>query len=287
MENYADRIGTAREALLEAEHIVIGAGSGLSTAAGLDYGGQRFAANFADFIARYPDLGDNMYSASFYPFGTPEELWAHWARHIMVNRFDPPALPLYKALLDFVSRKNFFVITTNADGQFEKAGFPRERLFVVQGDYAYIQCARACHKKLYWDRDIIEKMAGSISDCRVPSALVPRCPVCGGPMDINLRKDEFFVEDDAWHDASRRYSDYMKEIAAGKFVLLELGVGFNTPAIIRYPFEQIAHEAKDALLVRLNRDNPEGPWENEKKTIAFDEDMAQVLTDLAAAGSLY
>ncbi len=286
VENFEDRINAARRALLEADRILVGGGSGLSTAAGLSYSGPRFTENFSDFIAKYPDLGD-MYSASFYPFSTPEELWAHWARHINVNRFMPPALPLYRDLLEFLGSKDYFVITTNVDAQFEKAGFPRDRLFATQGDYAYLQCAKACHKKLYYDEKLVREMLASTSDCRVPSALVPVCPVCGGPMDVNLRKDEYFVEDEAWAAASGRYSSYIKGLSGHRTVCLELGVGFNTPGIIRYPFEQLVHSSEDAMLIRLNKDDPEGPWENEKKTIAFTEDMNTVIKALSSAGSLY
>ena len=282
MKHFKERLGKAAEALRSAENILIGGGSGLSSAAGLTYSGERFKEKFADFIEKYGF--EDMYTASFHPFGTSEELWAHWARHIFVNRFEPAATELYKDILKLVSAKPYFVVTTNVESQFEKAGFPKERIFEVQGNYAYLQCAKACHDKLYYNEALVKTMLETTSDCRVPSALVPVCPVCKGPMDVNLRHDDYFLQDAAWFEARDRYDAFLEVIRRKSFICLELGVGFNTPGIIRYPFERLAYRNSQATLIRINRDDPTGPFENEDRTIGFDEDMTQVIKKLISGG---
>jgi len=278
MESYEARINNAKYALEKADYILLGAGAGLSAAAGLDYSGKRFTDNFSDYIEKY-GLTD-MYTATFYPFSTPEERWAHWARHIDVNRFSQSATPLYMDLLKLAQCKEYFVITTNVEAQFAKAGFPTEKIFATQGDYAYLQCAKGCHDKLYYNEALIKQMLSETNDCKIPSALVPKCPVCGGPMTVNLRKDDYFVQDDAWYTAHGRYEAFLKKVENKRVVFIELGVGFNTPGIIRYPFEQMTYRNEQATLLRLNRDFPTGEKENEQKTIAFAEDMPRVVTAL-------
>ena len=242
----------AEAAITGAEYILIGAGAGLSTAAGIHYSGPEFEAAFKDMIARYGFT--DLYSSSFYPFRTEEEKWAYWSRHIDYARFSPPALPLYKRLLEMVRNKDHFVITTNVDGQFVKAGFDPDKIFEVQGDYGMMQCATACHPKRYSNESLVRQMVERQRDCRVPSDLVPVCPVCGGPMEINVRKDGCFVEDEGWHLQAQRYCDFVNTACEKKLVLLEYGVGFNTPVIIRYPFERMAAEFPQTTLVRINKD---------------------------------
>lgn len=242
----------ARDLLRTSTRILIGAGAGLSTAAGLRYSGERFTRNFAPFIARYGMT--DMYSAGFYPFPTEEARWAYWARHIWVNRHEPPALPLYRALLEAVRDKDHFVITTNVDGQFAKAGFAPEQLFATQGDYGLLQCAQACHDTLYPNRHLVEELLAQTRDCLVPSELVPRCPVCCGPMTVHLRVDGNFVENADWHAAQERYLAFVQGMREQPTLLLELGVGWNTPVIIRYPFETMA-ATLGAPLVRINYDD--------------------------------
>jgi NAD-dependent SIR2 family protein deacetylase len=283
MDRYENRIERFRAVLSAAEGVLIGGGSGLSAAAGLTYSGPRFTENFADFIEKYGV--EDMYSASFYSFRTPEELWAHWARHIHVNRFAQAATPLYRDLLAIVKAKPHFVITTNVESQFEKAGFLPERIFEVQGNYAYFQCAAACHDKRYYNESRIKEMLASTVDCKVPSSLVPACPVCGGPMDVNLRHNEYFVQDASWHESSARYGGFIEKMARKPLVCLELGVGFNTPGIIRYPFEKLVYRNDKATLVRVNREDSRGFPENELRTIAFDEDMRTVIQDAARSWS--
>jgi NAD-dependent SIR2 family protein deacetylase len=276
MECYKERLKKASEAFDNAECILIGAGAGLSDAAGLKYSGKRFTDRFQDFIEKYGM--EDMYTSSFYPFKTVEEKWAYWARHISVNRFETPAASLYAKLYEKLKEKKYFVITTNVEHQFLKAGFPDKSIFATQGDYGYIQCAAGCHENLYCDEDLVSEMLTKTKDCRIPTALVPKCPVCGGEMDVSIRKDKYFVQDKAWYDALGRYEVFLKEIERKKTVFMELGVGFNTPGIIRYPFEQMAHANPDSALIRLNRDFPEGAAGNKNKTIAFDEDMMEVLS---------
>lgn len=274
-ESFSERIDKLRSLLDEAECVLIGGGSGLSSAAGLTYSGQRFTENFGDFIKKY-GMSD-MYSAGFYPFKTQEEKWAYWSRHILLNRLLPPALPLYQRLFELVKDKDYFVITTNVDAQFTKAGFAIERIFAVQGDYGKLQCAKGCHDKLYDNESLVQKMAAEQKDCRIPSSLVPKCPVCGKDMEVNIRKDACFVQDKAWYEAERRYELFCREARDRKLLLLELGVGYNTPTIIRFPFEAMTHKNKNAVLVRVNAQYPGAIPENAKKTLSFAEDIKDVL----------
>lgn len=277
-KSYSCRLEELRRAFDRAEHVVIGAGAGLSAAAGLEYGGRRFTDNFSDFIARY-DFTD-MYTSSFYPFRTEEERWAYWARHIRLNRYDTPATDLYRTLLRAVREKDWFVITTNVDGQFGKADFDRDRIFAVQGDYAYLQCTEACHDRLYCNEELVHEISRNTEDCRIPSSLVPRCPVCGGPMDVNLRKDGNFVQDAHWYESHGRYRSFMQKACRGNTLLLELGVGYNTPAIIRFPFEELASQYGNITLARINRDYAE-KQAAVRSFIPFREEMGRIISDMA------
>lgn len=278
MKTYKERIKNASDALKNAEYILIGAGAGLSDAAGLKYSGKRFTDRFADFIEKYGM--EDLYSSSFYTFETLEEKWAYWARHISLNRYETPSTELYKKLHNLVNEKKYFVLTTNVEHQFWKAGFPDEKIFATQGDYGYIQCAKGCHAKLYDNEMLVSEMLKQTNDCKIPSGLVPKCPVCGGEMDVNVRKDEYFIQDEAWDKAYGNYSSFLKEIEKKKVVFMELGVGFNTPTIIRYPFEQLTYVNPNATIIRLNKDYPDGAVENENKTIAFKEDMMEAIVAL-------
>ena len=260
----------ACEWLQNADHILIGAGAGMSSAAGIDYAGETFQREFADMIAKY-GFGD-LYSASFCPYPTEEEFWASWARHVLFARFnnglsskDEPgkyteALPLYKQLLKLVRDKDYFVITTNVDGQFRKAGFDAERLFEVQGDYAYLQGKTGKSGKVYYSEELFRQMVREEQNGRIPTALIPRDPESGEKMDIHVRKDLYFVEDEAWRRAQSNYYDWLEtnigSLSTSNVVLLELGVGFNTPTIIRFPFERLANKYRNVSLIRFNRDYP-------------------------------
>lgn len=266
-----------------ADRILIGAGAGLSAAAGLLYSGKRFTDNFSDFIEKYGSMYmTDMYTAGFYPFPTQEAKWGYWSKHSMVNRFLPPALPLYKMLYELVREKEYFVLTTNVDHQFWKAGFADESIFATQGDYGLIQCEKGCHQKIYDADKIFHEMDQARKDCMIPSYMVPKCPVCGGNMAMHLRCDQYFVEDKHWHDAAGRYVDFAEQIGDSKTVLLELGVGFNTPAIIRYPFEKMMETNKNLSLIRLNLEEAVVPKNFGKRAIGIKADIAKVITDLCS-----
>lgn len=258
----------------EADAIVIGAGAGLSTSGGLTYSGERFEKNFPDFIEKY-GLTD-MYSSGFYPFETQEEQWAYWSRHGWLNRFEAPVGGVYAGLYNMVKDKNYFVLTTNADHQFWRAGFEDQRIFATQGDYGEIQCAKACHDKVYDTEAMFKKMVEEQSDCRIPSDLVPVCPNCGGIMDMHLRKDDTFVEDDKWHEAYGRYQKFIGENQHKKILFIELGVGMNTPGIIKYAFWRFTNELEKAFYICLNYGQAQAPREIADKSIAVNVDIAEV-----------
>lgn len=279
MNDFKERISLAEERISQAEAVVIGAGAGLSAAAGLDYSGSEFRKEFSDYIRKYGF--SDLYTSSFHDFPTEEERWARWARHIDFIRFRPGAMPLYKELYDLVKGKNYFVITTNVDSQFRKAGFDSDKIFEVQGDYGLMQCAVGCHPQLYSDKSTVEAILKHSHDLTVDTEYVPVCPVCGGNMDVHVRKNQYFVQDEAWHAAAERYEEFMSRYADnGRIVMLELGIGFNTPAIIRFPFERIAFQNPKATIIRLNSDYPEGPAETSSRTISFTEDMDTVIKRL-------
>lgn len=269
------QITKAKHLLANADAILIGAGAGLSTAAGLNYGGKRFTDNFPDFIKKY-GLTD-MYSSAFYPFPTKEEFWAYFSRHIKLNRFDAPVGKLYSDLLKLVKEKEHFVITTNADGLFFRAGFDKDKVFATQGDYAKFQCATPCHDTLYDNKEIINRMVSEQKDFRIPTKLLPKCPRCGGDMETNLRKDNTFVEDDNWRAASDRYIAFLKQNIDKKLVMLELGIGFNTPVIIRWPFEQIAQAKENTMLIRVNMDNVESRYPQEERNLLIKGDIKEFI----------
>ena len=262
-------------ALQSAEAIVVGAGAGLSTAAGFTYSGERFERHFADFIRQYGFT--DMYSAGFYPFLTEEEHWAYWSRHIYYNRYVPAPKPVYDNLLKLVQDKDYFVITTNVDHQFQKAGFDKKRLFYTQGDYGLFQCAKPCHQKTYDNEEVVKRMIAEQMDMRIPSELVPKCPVCGGPMAMNLRSDETFVEDEGWHAASKRYEDFIRRHLNGKILFLDLGSGGNTPIVFKIPFIQWTMQNPNATYATINLGEAFTVDQIADRSIVIDGDIGEVL----------
>lgn len=275
---YEKRIENAKYRINNSDCIIIGGGAGLSDSAGIHYSGKRFTDNFKEFIAKYGM--EDMYSSSFYPFKTEEEKWGYWAKHIYINRYEVCETKLYLDLFELVKNKEYFIITTNVDYQFYKAGFDHKRIFAVQGDYGYLQCAKGCHNKLYYNEEIIKEMIEKTVYCKIPNALIPKCPVCGGKMDINIRKDQYFVQDMAWYEANNKYNDFLNKSNDKNVVFFELGVGYNTPGIIRFPFERMTSRNKNSVLIRINKYNFEGEKENIKQSIIFDEDVAEVIKHL-------
>jgi NAD-dependent SIR2 family protein deacetylase len=275
-----------RKTLREADAIVVGAGAGLSTAAGFTYSGERFQRHFADFIGKYGFT--DMYSAGFYPFPTEEEKWAYWSRHIYYNRYVPAPKPVYDNLLKLLKDKDYFVITTNVDHQFQNAGFAKKRLFYTQGDYGLFQCAKPCHPKTYDNEDVIKRMIAEQMDMRIPSELVPKCPVCGGPMAMNLRSDETFVEDEGWHAASERYADFIRRhlnvetrhgtsLPNGKILFLDLGSGGNTPIVFKIPFIQWTMQNPNATYATINLGEAFTVDQIKDRSIVIDGDIGEVL----------
>ena len=263
-----------------ADAIFIGAGAGLSTSAGFTYTGSRFRQYFADFEDKYGF--HDMYSGGFYPYKTPEEYWAYWSRYIEVNRYQNTDKPVYENLFELVKDKNYFVITTNVDHCFQKAGFDKHRLFYTQGDYGLWQCSKPCHDTTYDNEIIIKKMVAEQKDMRIPPGLIPHCPVCGAPVSMNLRADNTFVEDSGWHTAAKRYQDFIRHHEGLNILYLELGVGNNTPGIIKYPFWQMTYSNPNAAYVCINLSEAYVPAEIKKQSICIDHDIEDVLKQLTA-----
>lgn len=270
-----NRIERLSQQLAGSDAIVIGAGAGLSTSAGFTYTGERFAHYFPDFIARYHF--SDMYSGGFYPFDTLEEHWAYWSRYIFCNRYLDAPKPVYQELLSLVHDKDYFVLTTNVDHQFQKAGFDRHRLFYTQGDYGLWQCMEPCHQKTYDNEEAVRQMVAGQRDMRIPTKLVPRCPVCGKPMTMNLRSDNTFVEDEGWHRAAGRYHDFLRRHDGLKVLFLELGVGANTPAIIKYPFWKMTYANPNAAYACINFGEAFAPPEIRGRSICINADIGDVL----------
>lgn len=271
VEPLDSRIELAKRLIDEADSVLVGAGSGLSAAAGLAYDGTDFQREFGEWISRYGFT--DLYTSSFYNFKTEEERWAYWARHIWFSRYRIGATPLYRELLRLVGSKNYFVITTNTDGQFLKSGFSHDRLFYTQGDYAFLQDATGEDKHLYYNEEKVMQMMANTRDCRIPTEMIPRDPCNGHAMTPNLRCDDTFVEDSNWYDMYNRYEQFVSEAASGRLVMLEFGIGFNTPAIIRFPFERMAAEMSDAWLIRFNRDYPQLVAAKPKRYMCFQEPL--------------
>ena len=270
-----------RKTLREADAVVVGAGAGLSTAAGFTYSGERFQRHFADFIYKYGFT--DMYSAGFYPFPTEEEKWAYWSRHIYYNRYVPTPKPVYDNLLKLLEDKDYFVITTNVDHQFQKAGFDKQRLFYTQGDYGLFQCATPCHQKTYDNEEVVRRMIAEQMDLRIPSELVPKCPVCGGRMEVNLRSDETFVEDEGWHAASERYADFIRRHLHDKILFLDLGSGGNTPIVFKIPFIRWTMQNPNAIYATVNLSEAFTVDQIKERSIVIDADIADVLNQLAVS----
>ena len=269
---------TLKRRLEEAEAIVVGAGAGLSSAAGMSYSGERFRRHFSDFERKYSF--HDMYTGGFYPFKTSEEFWAYWSRFIYLNRYSPFDESVYKNLFSLLRDKEYFVLTTNVDHCFQRTGFGKERLFYTQGDYGLFQCRVPCHDKTYDNEAIVLKMRKEEKNMTIPSALVPRCPVCGEPMTMNLRCDATFVEDAGWHAACRRYEKFIEKYREKKILFLELGVGGNTPGIIKYPFWRLTAENKRAFYACVNLENAYAPAEIAGRSLCLRADIGEVISSI-------
>ena len=277
-ETYLDSIKKLRESLDKADAVVIGAGAGLSTSAGFVYTGERFKRYFSDFEAKYGF--HDMYSGGFYPYPTPEEHWAYWSRYIYYNSYVDIPGEAYYDLLELVKDKDYFVITTNVDHCFQKTGFDKERLFYTQGDYGLLQCSEPCCNETFENEDMIWKMLAGQKNMRVPTELLPVCPHCGKPLTMNLRSDDSFVEDTGWHSAAERYEKFLRTRSGKRILLLELGVGFNTPVIIKYPFWKLTAQNNRATYACVNFGEAIAPGEIKEQSICINADIAAVLKGL-------
>lgn len=270
-----------KAALQDCDAVVIGAGSGLSTAAGFTYTGERFEQHFSDFAQKY-GIRD-MYSGGFYPFDTLEEYWAYWSRYIYINRYQDAPMPVYETLLKLIADKDYFVITTNVDHCFQKAGFDKKRLFYTQGDYGLFQCSEPCCQETFDNEAVIREMVERQEDMKIPTELLPTCPHCGKPLTMNLRCDDTFVEDEGWHRAAARYENFLRTRAGQKILFLEFGVGYNTPVIIKYPFWQMTAKNPNAIYACINQGQAVCPQEIEQRSICMNADIGQILQNLSDA----
>ena len=278
MQNFSTQVDKLRAALATADAVVVGAGAGLSTAAGYTYSGPRFSRLFGDFAARYGF--SDMYSGGFYPYDTLEEHWAFWSRYVMCNRYDPIPGHVYQRLLNLLRDRDYFVLTTNVDHCFQRAGFDKQRLFYTQGDYGLFQCSRPCCQETWDNEDVIRAMVDQQSDLRIPSELVPHCPHCGAPATMNLRSDGTFVEDEGWHKAAARYSEFLRRHEGMRTLYLEIGVGGNTPGIIKYPFWQMTAANPRATYACVNLGEACAPRELERQSILIDASANEVIARL-------
>lgn len=291
-EAYWDNIEKLKDKLNEAEAVIIGAGAGLSTSAGFTYSGERFRKYFSDFADKYGF--EDMYSGGFYSYSTLEEYWAYWSRYIYVNRYMDAPKPVYNQLYEIIKNKDYFVLTTNVDHCFQKAGFSKKRLFYTQGDYGLFQCSEPCHDTTYDNEEVIRNMVKSqgyvmeengllklpeqaVPKMVIPSEQIPYCPKCGKPMSMNLRADNTFVEDEGWHRASERYALFLRRHQNMKILFLELGTGMNTPGIIKYPFWQMTYQNPKAVYACVNLGEAYAPKEIDSRAICINGDIGEVL----------
>ena len=278
-KNYSKPMERLKAALQDCDAVVIGAGSGLSTAAGFTYTGERFEQYFSDFAQKY-GIRD-MYSGGFYPFPTQEEFWAYWSRYIFINRYQDAPKPVYDDLLKLVQNKDYFVITTNVDHCFQKAGFDKKRLFYTQGDYGLFQCSEPCCQETFENEAVIREMVERQKNMKIPTELIPVCPHCGKPLTMNLRSDNNFVEDEGWHRAAERYENFLRTREGQKNFFLELGVGYNTPVIIKYPFWQMTAKNPNAIYACINQGQAVCPQDIQRQAICINIDLGNALQELS------
>lgn len=276
--NCCRQIERLRAAVQACDAVIVGAGAGLSAAAGFTYAGERFQRHFSDFAEKYGF--SDMYSGGFYPFPTQEEFWAYWSWYILINRYQDAPAPVYDDLLQLVRDRDYFVITTNVDHCFQKAGFDKKRLFYTQGDYGLFQCSGPCCQETFDNEDAVREMAARQADMRIPTDLLPVCPHCGRPMAMNLRADDTFAEDEGWHRAAARYADFLRTRAGQRLLFLELGVGYNTPGIIKYPFWRMTAGNPKATYACINQGQAACPQEIAGQAICVDADIGGVLRQL-------
>ena len=274
-KDHSAEIDRLKNEIETADAIVIGAGSGLSTAAGFTHSGERFEKYFSDFIEKYQFR--DMYSGGFYPFESLEEHWAYWSRCIYINHYMDVDNGTYKGLFKLVKDKDYFVLTTNVDHQFQKAGFDKHRLFYTQGDYGLFQCSQPCCQETYDNEACIQDMLKTQKNMRIPTELIPHCPKCGKPMTMNLRADDTFVQDKGWYRAAERYEEFLRRHKNLHILFLELGVGYNTPAIIKYSFWQMTAKNSKAVYACVNFGEAFCPKQIQSQAICINIDIHNFL----------
>lgn len=275
---FSAQIDRLKQALDQADAVIVGAGAGLSASAGFAYSGERFNRYFSDFAAKYGF--SDMYAGGFFPYPTREEFWAYWSRYILVNRYQDIPKPTYDNLLRLLQGRDYFVLTTNVDHCFQKAGFDKKRLFYTQGDYGLFQCSQPCCQETWDNEKIVHEMASQQKNMRIPTELIPVCPHCGRPLTMNLRSDDKFVEDEGWHQAAERYENFLRTRSNQKILFLELGVGYNTPVIIKYPFWQMTGANPNAVYACINQGEAIAPKEISERTICVSSDVDEVIACL-------
>lgn len=276
--NFSAQIEALSNKLNTADAVIIGAGAGLSASAGFVYSGERFCQNFSDFEERYGF--HDMYSGGFYPYATSEEYWAYWSRYIFINRYMDAPKPVYNSLFRLVKDKDYFVLTTNVDHCFQKAGFDKKRLFYTQGDYGLFQCSEPCCSETFENEAVIRRMMEQQKEMHIPMELLPKCPHCGKPLTMNLRSDNRFVEDAGWHKAAARYELFLSRHRNMRVLFLELGVGYNTPGIVKFPFWRMTAENPRATYACVNLGEACVPTEIIDRSICIDADIGEVVKSL-------
>lgn len=282
--NFSDKLSELEYRLDFADTVIIGAGAGLSSAAGFTYSGDRFEKHFADFKEKYGFV--DMYSGGFCTFDSTEEFWAYWSRYIFINRYMDDTNPLYAKLLKLVENKEYFVLTTNVDHQFQKAGYDKKQIFYTQGDYGLFQCSEPCCQETYDNESIIRRMLFEQENMRIPTALVPYCPKCGKPMTMNLRTDERFVQDKGWYRASKRYSDFISSHENSNVLFLELGVGYNTPTIIKFPFWKMTAKNANAFYVCINHGEAYAPDQIKNRALCINADISELIKSVIVSDAV-
>ena len=267
-----------KEEIENSEYILIGAGAGLSTSAGFLYDGKRFEENFKDYIKKYGFT--DMYSAGFYNFPTLEEYWAYFSLYVYINRYDIEENETYLNLYNIVKNKNYFVITTNVDGRFIDSKFDKDKIFAVQGDFSLFQCSKPCRQETFYNEKYIREMIKYKREMKIPTELIPKCPYCGRNMSINLRADDTFVQDKNWHNQKPKYEEFLKISNDSKILFLELGVGFNTPSIIKYNFWRMTLNNKTSVYASINLGECYSASDIEERSICIDADISEVLKKL-------
>ena len=267
-----------KEEIENSEYILIGAGAGLSTSAGFLYDGKRFEDNFKDYIKKYGFT--DMYSAGFYNFPTLEEYWAYFSLYVYINRYDIEENETYLNLYNIVKNKNYFVITTNVDGRFADSKFDKDKIFAVQGDFSLFQCSKPCRQETFYNEKYIREMIKYKKEMKIPTELIPKCPYCGRNMSMNLRVDSTFVQDKNWDKQKSKYENFLKNSNNSKILFLELGVGFNTPSIIKYNFWRMTLNNKKSVYASINLGECYSASDIEERSICIDADISEVLKKL-------